>query len=572
MTYLTNGLANSHLFQQRPYTVSQSKRVLLAYERAKAISVIYGLTAEDVLTTSVKFWEMHTDPIMCMDSAAAILLTIQYNLCAGTLSMFSAGRPDISRVLQDVLSFTVSGQFCLTEVGHGLDAVHIETTAISLPSGGYELHTPNAGAAKHMPPTVPAGLPCVAVVFAQTIINGESRGVKPFLVPINDGYNMMPGISCKTLPCRNGNRPINHALTYFNRVHLPQSALLGSEAKPANFREAFFHGISRVASGTLAMSAFAIPVIQISSSIAARYSLRRTVFDAVSGKVKPVIAFRTQQVPILTALAQSFVLKALLSVVVPNFVNDELDFRSRHALATISKVVSIQHIQSAQLTLADRCGAQGLFDHNQIIELHTAMRGAAIAEGDILGISIRLASELLLGRYDIPESSQPDSLLARHEAGLFEEIRGLLIGMTHHRAEQFNNLILPQCVPLVEAIGHRMAFDAAVERGVPSYITDLYAASVVKMDPSWYVEHAELSRQEQRAMEDSAVQAAYPHLQEMVDQIGVDTFITAPIVSDQRWNEFVDSLDTIGDAQFDKPAFSHDSPSLADGRRPAARL
>lgn len=41
-----------------------------------------------------------------------------------------------------------SGQFCLTEVGHGLDAFNLETTATMLADGHFDLHTPTATAAK----------------------------------------------------------------------------------------------------------------------------------------------------------------------------------------------------------------------------------------------------------------------------------------------------------------------------------------------------------------------------------------------------------------------------------------
>ena len=45
-----------------------------------------------------------------------------------------------------------------------------------------------------MPPTVPAGLPTVAVVWAKLMANGEDRGIRPFLVPLNDGKNVNAGI------------------------------------------------------------------------------------------------------------------------------------------------------------------------------------------------------------------------------------------------------------------------------------------------------------------------------------------------------------------------------------------
>lgn len=46
------------------------------------------------------------------------------------------------------LMVVYSGQFMLTEVGHGLNARNLETTATMLPNGGFELHTPHERAAK----------------------------------------------------------------------------------------------------------------------------------------------------------------------------------------------------------------------------------------------------------------------------------------------------------------------------------------------------------------------------------------------------------------------------------------
>lgn len=97
-----------------------------------------------------------------------------------------------------------SGQFCLTEIGHGLDAMNIETTATMLPDGSFELNTPNDQAAKFMPPTSPIGLRCFAVVFARTTIFGEDRGIKSFLIELNDGHQMSTGVVSKCVDfCRN---------------------------------------------------------------------------------------------------------------------------------------------------------------------------------------------------------------------------------------------------------------------------------------------------------------------------------------------------------------------------------
>jgi hypothetical protein len=87
--------------------------------------------------------------------------------------------------------------------------------------------------------------------------------------------------------------------------------------------------------------------------------MRRTVYDNNTGVEKPLISFRTQLTPILTALAQSFVLKALVVQVLPQFTDTSVDPRVRHALAAITKAVMIRHTQAAGLELGERCGAQG---------------------------------------------------------------------------------------------------------------------------------------------------------------------------------------------------------------------
>lgn len=101
----------------------------------------------------------------------------------------------------------------LTEVGHGLDARNLETTATMLPNGEFDLHTPNSNAAKYhlpipcltfadiariMPPSWPRnGFPRVAIVFARLIVQGEARGLRPFIVWLNNGDVMCAGVTAK---------------------------------------------------------------------------------------------------------------------------------------------------------------------------------------------------------------------------------------------------------------------------------------------------------------------------------------------------------------------------------------
>lgn len=158
-----------------------------------------------------------------------------------------------------------------------------------------------------------------------------------------------------------------------------------------------------------------------------------------------------------------------------------------------------------------------------------------------------LASELLIGRYDMPEAADPKSLLARHEAGLFEEARTVVMSLgAGHRSEAFNRLVLPLCQPLIEAIGHRMAYDAAVKAKVSQDIIDLYVANALKHDASWYIEHAGLTRRKIAELEDKAASTLLPQLDVLLDGTGAAPYCHAPIVSDEAWKAFVASLPHYG--------------------------
>ncbi|TFK45974.1 acyl-CoA dehydrogenase NM domain-like protein [Heliocybe sulcata] len=535
-------LSRSVPFRRTNSGLLQAERVKLSYERTKAIVQAYRLTANDILHLSEKYWEFHTDPILVTDGGAGTLSTIHYNLCSGTLAMFTAGRTDIARVLSDLLEFNLCGQYCLTELGHGLDAINLETTVTKLEDGQLELHTPAERAAKFMPPTVPCGIPCVAIVFARLIVRGEDRGVKPFLVPLHDGEQMYEGITSKQLPMRGGTDPVCHALTYFDRVLLPPTALLGGESKATDPRAAFFGNISRVISGTLSMGAFAVSALRIGCCVAGRYSLRRTVTDASERIQRPIISFSTQYIPVLVGIAQATVMRVFADVSHSRFTDSRNSLTVKHFIAAVFKTTVFQHVHTTLPPLGDRCGAQGLFEVNQLSVLHANMRGAAIAEGDILGISIRFAVEVVLGRIVPPPPLNSDHILARRETGLIQELRETMLEASGHRSRKNEAILLPQCQGLMEAIGHRLAIDSATEKGIDARIVKCYLASVMSLDEAWYVEREGFSRSVLKAALLDAATSLYPDMDHLLSTLQADLYVTAPIVSDDRWRAYTEAL------------------------------
>lgn len=238
-----------------------------------------------------------------------------------------------------------------------------------------------------MPPTIPTGSPTIAVVFARLLVEGKDHGVAPFVVPINDGERMCPGVTarfvnsswckeasltrlCRLLPYRELACPVNHAITTFKNVRLPSSALLGSLDMSDHPHMTFLQSIWRIAVGSIALGSICVPVSKLHAKIGALYSLRRRVGDG--SKRVSLLHFLTQQIPVLTAIAQSYVLEAYQKWAAKNFSDDEQDMRVRHGIATCFKATAVQQTQSMALSVSERCGAQGLQSFNMMTRLHVS--------------------------------------------------------------------------------------------------------------------------------------------------------------------------------------------------------
>lgn len=124
----------------------------------------------------------------------------------------------------------------------------------------------------------------------------------------------------------------------------------------------------RVVCGTLAIGCPALPIMKTYATIGAMYSLRRHV-GGPHNRV-PIMHFRTQQIPILTVTAQIYVMEAFVQWCTVMFSDTTIDYRVRHAIAGILKTTIVGHSNAGGIAIADRCGVQGLFAHNQLTTMH----------------------------------------------------------------------------------------------------------------------------------------------------------------------------------------------------------
>jgi acyl-CoA oxidase len=77
------------------------------YGRDQANRVL-GFDTDDILSLTARFWEMHMDGIVITDIGSLILLSIQYNLVAGTIAPFARERADLQHLMKKIMNFDVS--------------------------------------------------------------------------------------------------------------------------------------------------------------------------------------------------------------------------------------------------------------------------------------------------------------------------------------------------------------------------------------------------------------------------------------------------------------------------------
>jgi len=308
----------------------------------------------------------HLPTAFTPDSGSWTILTIHWNLCMGTISSFLSERPDLLPLLQALERFDICGEFLLTELGHGLDARNLETTATLQTDGSFVLHTPHPRAAKTMPPSSPhSGMARTAVVFARLMVAGQNCGVRPFIVPLNDASGAMcRGVTCALFPALPGAKAIDHSSTSFYHVPLPAGALLGDlHGSPKDERKNFLRAINRVTVGTLCLSTSNATVLRVAGCIAGRYSAQRRVG---APKSVPILSFSTQYGPIARTLAHAVIFDNWAIESTQSFMANVGKLDAQNVIGGVFKATVLSYTQKALSDLVDRCGWQGLYAHNQV--------------------------------------------------------------------------------------------------------------------------------------------------------------------------------------------------------------
>ncbi|MFC4330633.1 acyl-CoA dehydrogenase [Streptomyces andamanensis] len=404
--------------------LSPEERTALAYRRLRILNEDIP-SVEDLVTATDHLVSLH-EWLGMVDGSLTTLATIHYNLFLGSLLRLDTRR---TTDLSPFLRLRRYGTVLITELGYGNNAAALETTAThDAETDTFVLHTPSPGAQKFMPNTGPYGGPKSGLVAARLIVRGQDCGVFLFLVPLREQDGPLPGIRVRPLSQIPGSS-VDHALTSFDRVVLPRTALLGGghgeltadgtfRSTTGSRRRRFLRSIQRVTTGKLCLSAAALGGARAALTISVRHAHRRHTFAPASRSGVPLFAYRCHQTRLLGAVARAYAATFLLRETTraagapegsgadggPDGAADG----GADVLVAAAKGWITWQARDIALECRERCGAQGLLSANRVVDLLTPIESTITAEGDNLVIWTKAAADMLTGHgYDPPAEPTP---------------------------------------------------------------------------------------------------------------------------------------------------------------------
>ncbi|WP_194923070.1 acyl-CoA dehydrogenase family protein [Catenulispora pinisilvae] len=374
---------------RRDLTSNEAGR--LAYRRGRFVHGRLERPA-DVLRDPRRLFAL-TEWTTLLDISTFPVLAVHYNLCFGTLIEHSAGRDDVADYIEELDSLSSFGPYMATELGYGNNVAALRTEAVyDNETNTFVLNTPDVPAQKHMPYSGFTDIPKLAVVMARLKSAGQDYGVFPFMVRISGSDGPAEGVRAALCPEKPA-MGLDNGLTWFDHVRIPRRSLLTGDLgeftedgvfhpSVANPRKRFLRAMSRNQPGRICVSAASVSLGRASVYIALRYALQR-VTNAPGRNDMPVIEYRSHQLPLFTALAKVYAMTFLVNRTKREYVARrgvvDTDLSN---LISITKALTTWEMSDVAAVCRERCGAQGMFSVNRIVDYGIFLQSAVTAEGD----------------------------------------------------------------------------------------------------------------------------------------------------------------------------------------------
>jgi acyl-CoA oxidase len=345
------------------------------------------------------------------DLSLMVKAGVQWGLFGGAVQLLGTERHH-ERYLRAIVDLDLLGCFAMTEHGHGSDVQHLRTTA-TFTDGGFVVHTPDAMAQKEYIGNA-ARDGRMAVVFAQLIAGGESRGVHAFMVPIRDESGApMPGVSIEDCGPKAGLNGVDNGRLSFDNVRVPREALLnrfGDVAEDGTYSSPiesdsrrFFTMLGTLIRGRVSVGGSAGSATKRALALAIRYGEKRRQFMTPDGDEVVILDYLGHQRKLLPALAKTYALHFAQEELVSKLHDidssaPEEEQRELESRAAGLKALNTWHATATIQAAREACGGSGYLAENILPGLKADTDVFTTFEGDNT-VLLQLVAKGLLTSY-----------------------------------------------------------------------------------------------------------------------------------------------------------------------------
>ncbi|QWF82121.1 acyl-CoA dehydrogenase family protein [Amycolatopsis sp. CA-230715] len=350
------------------------------------------------------------------DLSLMVKAGVQWGLFGGAVQLLGTARHH-ERYLRPIMDLDLPGCFAMTEHGHGSDVQHLRTTATYDPATReFVIDSPDKDAHKEYIGNA-ARDGRMAVVFAQLVTGGESRGVHAFLVPIRaDDGGPVPGVSIEDCGKKAGLNGVDNGRLAFAGVRVPREALLnrygdvtedGTYTSPIESDgRRFFTMLGTLIRGRVSVAGSAGNATKRALAIAVRYGEQRRQFFRPGNEEEVVLLdYRAHQRKLLPALAATYALhfaqEELVGALHDIQGSDDVDEQRQRELESRAagiKAVSTWHATRTIQMAREACGGAGYLAENLLPALKADTDVFTTFEGDNT-VLLQLVAKGLLTSY-----------------------------------------------------------------------------------------------------------------------------------------------------------------------------
>ncbi|MFD3721934.1 acyl-CoA dehydrogenase [Streptomyces sp. NPDC058674] len=333
------------------------------------------------------------------DLSVLVKVGVQFGLFGGAILHLGTGRHH-DAYLPDLITGELMGCFAMTETGHGSNVQALGTVATyDAANREFVITTPDdqarkdyiGNAARHAE---------LAVVFAQLEVDGLTRGVHAFVVPLRVGGEPAPGVRIEDAGRKMGLNGVDNGRIWFDGVRVPREALLNrfADVTPEGAYESaiddpnrrFFTMLGTLVQGRVSVAGAGISVAKVALAVATKYAVRRRQFEAAAGAGEQVLLdYGLHQRRLLPLIARTYALhvaqddvRTQLHAVFSDIEDDAQARRRLESRAAGLKALGTWHATRVVQECREACGGAGYLAVNRFAALKSDSDVFTTFEGD----------------------------------------------------------------------------------------------------------------------------------------------------------------------------------------------